>query len=113
MNRVDLSKYDNRWYNPGSKLKRFLWYFVNVLFFKTSIPYPSILKVFILKYFGAKIGKNVVIKPNVNIKYPWFLEIGDNVWLGEGVWIDNLTDVKIGNNVCVSQDAYILTGSHN
>lgn len=113
MNKVDLSKYDNRWYNPGSKIKRLLWYFINILFFKTSIPYPSKLKVFILKHFGAKVGKNIVIKPNTNIKYPWFLEIGDNVWLGEGVWIDNLAEVKIGSNVCISQGAYILTGNHN
>ncbi|MGC8742908.1 MAG: WcaF family extracellular polysaccharide biosynthesis acetyltransferase [Verrucomicrobiia bacterium] len=113
MNRVDLSKFNNRWYNPGSKLKRFLWYFVNLLFFKTSIPYPSKLKVFTLRLFGAKVGKDVVIKPNLNIKYPWFLEIENNVWLGEGLWIDNLADVKIGNNVCISQGAYILTGNHN
>lgn len=113
MNKVDLSKFDNRWYIPGSKIKRILWYFVNIIFLKTSIPYSSKLKVLILKLFGAKVGKNVVIKPDVNIKYPWFLEIGDNVWIGEGVWIDNLTDVKIGNNVCISQGAYILTGNHN
>ena len=113
MGNVDLSKFNNNWYNPGSKIKRLLWYFVNILFFKTSLPYPSKFKVFILKLFGAKTAKNIIIKPNVNIKYPWFLEIGNNVWLGEGVWIDNLTNVKIGNNVCISQGAYILTGNHN
>lgn len=81
--------------------------------FKTMFPFPSKLKVTILKQFGTKIGYNVTIKPNVNIKYPWFLEIGSHVWIGEGVWIDNLAQVNIGNNVCISQDAYLLTGSHN
>jgi len=81
--------------------------------FKTMFPFPSKLKVTILKQFGTKIGYNVTIKPNVNIKYPWFLEIGSHVWIGEGVWIDNLAQVNIGNNVCLSQDAYLLTGSHN
>jgi putative colanic acid biosynthesis acetyltransferase WcaF len=66
-----------------------------------------------LRLLGAKVGKGVVIKPDVNIKYPWFLEIGDNVWIGEGAWIDNLAYVRIGNNVCISQEAYILTGNHN
>jgi len=113
MKKVDLSKFNNKWYNPGTKFKRFLWYLFNRIFLKTYIPYPSKLKILILKIFGAKIGKNVVIKPNVNIKYPWFLEIGDNVWIGEDVWIDNLAKVKIGNNVCISQGAYILTGNHN
>jgi putative colanic acid biosynthesis acetyltransferase WcaF len=71
------------------------------------------MKVAILKKFGAKIGSRVLIKPNINIKYPWFLEIGSDVWIGERVWIDNLTKVTIGSNVCISQDTYLLTGSHN
>jgi len=63
--------------------------------------------------FGAKVGRDVIIKPDINIKYPWFLEIGDSCWIGEGVWVDNLALVKLGNNVVLSQGAYLLTGSHN
>ena len=63
--------------------------------------------------FGAKVGSVVVVKPSVSVKYPWFLSVGDNCWIGEGVWIDNLSQVTIGNNVCLSQDSYLLTGSHN
>ena len=54
-----------------------------------------------------------MIKPAVNIKYPWLLTIGDNVWIGENVWIDNLVQVNIGSNVCISQGAMLLTGNHN
>jgi len=54
-----------------------------------------------------------LIKPGVNIKYPWFLEIGNNTWIGEQVWIDNLGLVKIGSNVCISQGAMLLCGNHN
>ena len=111
--RVDLSKYKNEWYQPGSVFKRISWYFVNMIFFKTLFPFPSSLKIKLLRLFGAKVGKNIVIKPNVNIKYPWFLEIGNNCWIGEEVWIDNLAFVRMGNNVVVSQGAYLLTGSHN
>jgi len=71
------------------------------------------MKINILKLFGAKLGENLTIKPKVNIKYPWFLEIGDNVWLGEKVWIDNLGKLIIGSNVCISQGAMILMGNHN
>jgi putative colanic acid biosynthesis acetyltransferase WcaF len=113
MERVDLSKFDNSWYNPGNAVKRIVWYFKNIFILKTSFPWPNGLKIFTLKFFGAKIGKNVLIKPNVNIKYPWFLEIGDNTWIGEGVWIDNLGKVKIGSNVCLSQGALLLCGNHN
>jgi len=113
MRHVDLSQYNNSLYQPGSTLKLTVWYFTNLLFFKTLFPFPSSLKVKILRGFGAKIGEGVVIKPGVNIKYPWFLEIGDHCWIGEEVWIDNLASVSIGNNVCLSQGAYLLTGSHD
>ena len=63
--------------------------------------------------FGARIGKNVVIKPRVNIKYPWFLVVGDHVWIGENVWIDNLAQVTLGDNVVLSQGAFLLCGNHN
>ena len=113
MKQVDLSKFDNSWYKPGNPFKRFVWYFKNIFLLKSSLPWPNSFKVFALRFFGAKVGSNVIIKPNVNIKYPWFLEIGDNVWIGEGAWIDNLDKVKIGNNVCISQGALLLCGNHN
>lgn len=111
--RTDLSRYDNSWYKPGNKVRITLWFFTNAIIFASSWVPVTGIKVKILRLFGAKVGKGVVIKPSVNIKYPWFLEIGDHVWIGENVWIDNLTGVKIGNNVCISQGAMLLTGNHN
>ncbi|NEM98882.1 putative colanic acid biosynthesis acetyltransferase [Pontibacter burrus] len=111
---VDLSKYNNDWYNPGAGgIKRLLWFVVNVLFFINPINPLSSLKVALLRLFGANIGKGVVIKPSVNIKYPWLLTIGNHVWIGENVWIDNLSQVTIKDNVTLSQGAILLTGSHN
>lgn len=111
---VDLSTFDNRWYQPGgSPLKRLLWYYVNLLFF-TNRYFPFMApKVWLLRLFGAKVGKGLVIKPAVNIKYPWRLSMGDHVWIGEGVWIDNLADVTLGDHVCLSQGAMLLTGNHD
>jgi putative colanic acid biosynthesis acetyltransferase WcaF len=63
--------------------------------------------------FGAKVGKGVNIKPSVNVKYPWRLSIGNYTWIGENVWIDNLDNVSIGNNCCISQGAMLLCGNHN
>lgn len=71
------------------------------------------MKALILKSFGAKIGQGLVLKPRVTIKYPWKLAIGDHVWIGEKVWIDNLDDVTLGNHVCISQGALLLCGNHN
>lgn len=66
-----------------------------------------------MRFFGAKVGIGVVIKPKVNIKYPWNLEIGDHCWIGEEVWMDSLDYIVLKNSVCVSQGAYLLTGNHD
>jgi putative colanic acid biosynthesis acetyltransferase WcaF len=114
MKKTDLSLYNNADYYPGANLiKRTLWFYLNALFFKTSLIPLSPLKVCLLRLFGASVGKGVVIKPGVSIKYPWFLQIGDHSWIGEDVWIDNLVHIHIGNHVCLSQGALLLTGSHN
>jgi putative colanic acid biosynthesis acetyltransferase WcaF len=114
MHKTDLSTYNNTPFHPGGNaVKRFLWFYVNAIFFKTSLIPLSRFKIFLLRLFGAKIGKNVTIKPCVNIKYPWLLSIGDYTWVGENVWIDNLVMVSIGSHVCLSQGALLLTGNHN
>lgn len=111
--KTDLSSYNNSWFHPGSSLKRIAWHYVNCVFFKSGyFPFYQ-FKVFLLKLFGSKIGKGVLIKPFVNIKYPWLLSIGDHVWIGENVWIDNVAKVRVENNVCISQGAHLLTGNHN
>ncbi len=108
----DLSKFNNNWYNPGNGVKRVIWYIVNALFFNSAFPIITI-KIWLLKLFGSKIGKGFVIKPYVNIKYPWKLSIGNNVWIGEKVWIDNLGFVVLKDNTCLSQGAMLLCGNHH
>ncbi len=110
---VDLGTYDNAWYKPGPLWKRSLWFFVGQpLLRQTWLP-SSGMRVRLLRAFGARVGKGVVIKPQVEVKYPWFLTIGDHCWIGEHCWIDNLTTVSLGNNVCLSQGAYLCTGNHD
>jgi putative colanic acid biosynthesis acetyltransferase WcaF len=112
--KTNLASFDNRWYFPGAGwIKRIIWHYINLIFLNSYWLPKSSFKVLLLKCFGAEIGKGVNIKPGVNIKYPWLLHIGDHVWIGEGVWIDNLTKVVIGNHVCLSQGSMLLTGNHN
>jgi putative colanic acid biosynthesis acetyltransferase WcaF len=97
----------------ASRLKQVAWYFTNIIFFKNSFNIFSGLKVRLLKTFGAELGEGVVIKPSVNIKFPWKLRVGDHSWIGEDVWIDNLSEVRIGRNVTLSQGSLLLTGTHD
>lgn len=111
---VDLSLYDNSWFTTNrSLIVRALWHISNILLIKNPFNPFSFIKVFFLRLFGAKIGKGNVIKPSVNIKYPWKLKMGNYNWIGENVWIDNLDMIKIGSNCCFSQGVMLLCGNHN
>lgn len=95
-----------------SALTELVWIVVQALFVSSFIP-GSWHRVMLLSVFGARIGDRVVIKPGVRVKFPWRLSVGDHSWIGEGAWIDNLAPVSIGKDCCVSQDAYLCTGSHD
>jgi putative colanic acid biosynthesis acetyltransferase WcaF len=113
LSKTDLSKYDNSWYQQPPKWKAVLWFVVNALFVNSYLPISSGMRCGVLRLFGAKIGRGVMVKPKVNIKYPWFLRVGNYVWIGEEVWIDNLIEVNIGDHACLSQGAMLLTGNHD
>ena len=105
--------FDKKGFDTGaSSLKMLCWYFTSVFFFRSGlIPFSSIL-VLLLRLFGAKIGKDVRIKPSIYVHYPWKLIVGDHSWLAE-CRIENLAEVNIGKNVCISQEAMLLTGNHD
>lgn len=106
-------KFNTGSFNIGASiLKQALWYFTSVFFFESKIIPSSAVLVFILRCFGAQIGKEVRIKPGIYIKYPWKLFVDDFSWLAD-CYIDNLTWVKIGKNCCISQKATLITGNHD
>ncbi|HKG06626.1 MAG TPA: WcaF family extracellular polysaccharide biosynthesis acetyltransferase [Pedobacter sp.] len=106
-------KFDKKEFSTGASIfKMSCWYLINLLLFRSGlIPFSTIL-VIILRLFGARIGKNVRIKPHIHIKYPWKLYIGNNSWLAD-CYIENLDHIIIGSHVCISQQAMLLTGNHN
>ena len=95
------------------KLVEAMWYLAKCFLFLTSLPMPSCFKCSVLRLFGARIGKGVVIKPRVNIHFPWKLNVGDFTWIGEEVFILNFEPVIIGAHCCISQRAFLCTGNHD
>lgn len=115
MKRTDLSAFEaRRNFDRGrSNLVFAVWLVTKRVFFQTSIPWPSELKVCILRFFGAKIGRGVVIKPRVNIWFPWKLELGHHVWIGEEAVLLNFEPIIVGCNCCISQQSFLCAGGHN
>jgi putative colanic acid biosynthesis acetyltransferase WcaF len=89
-----------------------LWWIIQSTIFACSPQFTYKWRNFLLRQFGANIGKNVIIRPSVKITYPWKLTIGDNAWVGDNVDLYTLGEISIGKNVVVSQRAYLCTGSH-
>jgi putative colanic acid biosynthesis acetyltransferase WcaF len=109
----DLQRYSVGDFRPGRPLLIcILWVILQPLLLSSWLP-GSWHRRLLLYVFGAQIGVGVVIKPRVRVKFPWRLKVGDYTWIGEDVWIDNLADVKIGSNCCLSQGVYLCTGSHD
>lgn len=109
-----LDRYQRGDYKPGAPLAmQLLWFFVGDFLVRSQLIAFSDFKVWILRLFGAEIGKFVRMKPGVKVKFPWRLKVGDYSWIGEDVWIDNLASVEIGAHCCISQGAYFCTGNHN
>ena len=109
----DLQRYSVGDFRRGRPLFIFtLWTILQPLLLTSWLP-GSWHRRLLLYVFGARIGVGVVIKPGVRVKFPWRLKVGAYTWVGEDVWIDNLANVEIGSNCCISQDAYLCTGSHD
>jgi putative colanic acid biosynthesis acetyltransferase WcaF len=90
-----------------------LWWLVQGTLFKMSPQFLYGFRRFLLRLFGAKIGKKVILRPTVTVTYPWKVSIGDYSWIGDDVVLYSLGEIKIGKNVVVSQRSYLCTGSHD
>lgn len=98
------------WNRPKSQI--YLWAIAERLFVTNSWQISSRLRVAVLRKFGANVGANVTFRPRTRVTFPWNLSVGDNCWIGEGVWIHNQDHVVLGNDVVLSQETFITTGSH-
>lgn len=109
----DLRSFTLTGYDKGrGKPVQALWFAVmNTVFMAWFCP--ARVRVMILRAFGARIGDRVLIRHRVRVLWPWKLTIGDDSWIGEGAWLLNLEPITIGSDVCVSQEAFLCTGSHD
>ena len=112
--RVDLRCYDQSWYDPGrAKIIILLWWLVQAIAFPLTLHAHHAPRRFLLRLFGARIGKGVVIRPTARFHYPWKVAIGDHSWIGSDVVLYSLDTIAIGCHCVISQKSYLCTGSHD
>ena len=111
---IDLTAVRNEKFHMGRpKFVVALWAVCSLLFVENPWLFrASWIRVAVLRAFGAKIGAKVTIRSRVRVHFPWRLTIGDGCWIGEGAWLHNQDRLTLGNNVTVSQEAFVTTGSH-
>jgi putative colanic acid biosynthesis acetyltransferase WcaF len=96
-----------------SKIIVQFWWMCYTILFRPSPQKLYGWRRFLLRAFGAKIGKKVIIRPTAKITYPWKVSIGDYSWIGDDVILYSLGEIEIGSNSVISQRSYICTGSHD
>ena len=99
--------------SPANRVARTIWHIVWLLLFR---PTPRILhpwRCFLLRLFGAKVGKAVHPYPSARVWAPWNLEMGDDSCLSEEVDCYCVDKIRIGANTTVSQYSFLCTASHD
>ncbi|MEA5533060.1 hormogonium polysaccharide biosynthesis acetyltransferase HpsU [Crocosphaera sp. XPORK-15E] len=111
---VDLRQYDQSWFDrgrPGWYI--LLWWFIQSIAFPLSLHNAHGFRCWLLRRFGAAIGKGVIIRPTARFTYPWKVTIGDYSWIGDDVVFYSLDSIEIGSQCVISQECYLCTGSHD
>ena len=109
----DLSAYDSPFDRGRPTWFILFWWLVEGIVFPLTLHNFNGIRTSLLRLFGAKIGKGVVLRSSVRILYPWKVEIGDYSWIGDDVYFYSLDRITIGRHSIISQKCYLCTGSHD
>lgn len=111
---MDLRQYDQSWFDRGrSSGYILLWWFVQGVAFPLTPHFAHGIRRSLLRWFGAKVGEGVLIRPTARFTYPWKIAIGDYTWIGDDVVLYSLDRIEIGSHCVISQETYLCTGSHD
>ena len=96
-----------------NRLMRLLW---NIIYFFLFVPSPRVFhkwRIFLLKLFGATIGKNCNIHRKAEIWAPWNLRLGNYIGIADNVKLYNMDIISIGDYSTISDGAHLCCGSHD
>jgi putative colanic acid biosynthesis acetyltransferase WcaF len=102
-----------RGFRGRSALAVQLWWAVQATAFRCSPQALYGFRSWLLRLFGARVGKGVKVRPTAKITYPWKVTIGDYVWIGDDVVVYSLGEICIGNHTVISQSSYLCAATHD
>jgi putative colanic acid biosynthesis acetyltransferase WcaF len=96
-----------------NRLGRVIWGFVGFFFFRLSPRPLHGWRRFLLRLFGAGIGRGAHIYPGAKIWAPWNVEIGEESGIADGAVLYSQGRITVGRRCVISQEAYLCGGTHN
>lgn len=97
----------------GNKIARTVWQFVWLFLYRPTPKPFHVWRAFLLRLFGAKIGRPVYIYPSSKVWAPWNLVMGSHSTLADGVDCYCVAKITIGSYSTVSQYSYLCSASHD
>jgi putative colanic acid biosynthesis acetyltransferase WcaF len=94
-------------------MNRLVWNLVSFVLFRYSPKPLHAWRSFLLRCFGAKVGRGVHVYPSVEIWAPWNLVLEDQCGIGNGAILYSQDIIKVGRRAVVSQGAYLCAGTHD
>lgn len=110
---LGLDEHERSQWTFSQKIVRVLWMFVTALLFRPSFHNWYGWRRFLLRRFGATVGRNVRVRPTVKVEIPWNLRLSDGCAIGDGAILYSLGVITIGRNAVVSQLAHLCAGTHD
>lgn len=100
-------------FSRGDRVRRLLWNFCHALLYRTSPRPMHAWRSFLLRSFGATLGRNCHFYPASKVWAPWNLVCADQVTAADGAEIYNPAPVRLGSHAILSQDAYLCGATHD
>ncbi|MBY0111261.1 MAG: hypothetical protein K2Y21_00460 [Phycisphaerales bacterium] len=100
-------------WGPLGNVVRVLWMVVGRTLLRLSFDGSDAYRCWVLRRFGAKIGRRVRLARSCRIEIPWTLDIRDDVHVGERSILYSLGPIEIGEGSVISHFAHLCAGSHD
>jgi len=110
---VNEDTYTGPSFSLKNRVARLTWNVVYIIFFRISPRPLHAWRSFLLRLFGAQIGRSVHVYPAVRIWAPWNLQIKDEGGVGNGAIIYTQGKITIGKRAIISQGVHLCAGTHD